>query len=86
MHVFAVTTKAGLTTPYNNVATSDDANTSTGHFDGNDSYSAEALQTSGITPGSTVSFNGVSFTWPGVSVGSADNYTPNGQAIAVSSV
>ena len=73
--------------PYNNVGTSDDSNTSGANFDGaGNSYSAQALAAQGVTPGSSLTYNGVTFTWPSVAAGSPNNYAANGQVIAVSPV
>ena len=59
----------------------------TGNFDGvGFSYSSQALQNAGITPGKVVSFNGVSFTWPASAVGTPDNVLAQGQTIPVTSV
>ena len=80
---FNVTT---LSTPaYNNTGTSDDSNPTAASFDGHgNSYSAQALQGVGITPGSTVPFNGVTFTWPTPASGQPNNWQANGQVIPVS--
>jgi beta-galactosidase GanA len=54
-------------------------------FDGiGTSYSAEGLAADGITPGSTVSAGGLSFTWPSAAVATPDNTMAEGQTIAVS--
>lgn len=72
---------------YNNIGISDDSAPGAGHFDGgSSSYSAEALQAAGVTPGSSVTVNGVTFTWPNVPVATNDNYRAKGQTIPVSSV
>lgn len=69
---------------YNNVGISDDSNPSGASFDGGCcSYSFQALQAAGVTPGGTVTFNGVNFTWPNVPAGQLDNYVAQGQTIAV---
>ena len=73
--------------PFNNSATSSDANMGTGNFDGvGFSYSSQALQNAGITPGKVVSFNGVSFTWPASAPGTPDNVRAQGQTIPVTPV
>jgi beta-glucosidase len=70
---------------YTNVGTSDNSNSSAGNFDGNgDSYSAQALAAAGLKPGSVVTHNGVSFTWPAASSGTANNIAANSQTIMVS--
>ena len=73
--------------PYNNVGISDDSNPTTANYDGSShSYSAQALQSAGITPGQTVVFNNVTFTWPSPAAGSADNYQAIGQSLPVNPV
>jgi Glycosyl hydrolases family 18 len=55
------------------------------NFDGDGfAYSAQALSAAGVSPGSQVSASGVTFTWPNVAAGSADNYQASGQTVAVS--
>ena len=54
-------------------------------FDGEGtSYSAQGLAADGVTPGSTVSSGGGSFTWPDVASGEPDNTMAEGQTVAVS--
>ena len=87
MHVFAIGSKVGYPTPYNNVGTSDDSSSVTGNFDGgNRSYSTEALAQAGLTPGGNVSFNGATFIWPNVDAGQPNNYDASGQTLAVTPV
>ncbi|MDG4757350.1 glycoside hydrolase family 95 protein [Micromonospora sp. WMMD710] len=82
-------TSSGTTTPtleqsFTNAGISNDTNTGVGNFDGNGaSLSAQALAQAGVTPGSTVSRNGVTFRWPNVSPGVADNAIASGQSIGV---
>lgn len=71
---------------YNNVGISDDGAASTASFDAsNNSYSASALKAAGVTPGSTLSLSGagagITFTWPDVPSGQADNWIPAGQTV-----
>lgn len=75
----------GLRQPpaYNNAGTSDDSDPAAGHFDGINSYSAQALLLVGITPGAQGSFNGVSFTWPSPTSGENNNYLARGQVLPV---
>ncbi|MBV9712548.1 MAG: PQQ-binding-like beta-propeller repeat protein, partial [Ktedonobacteraceae bacterium] len=76
-----------FSTAYNNVGISDDSNSSTANFDGGGySYSAEALQAAGLTPGQQITANGITFTWPGVPAGVNDNYQANGQTIPITPV
>ncbi len=97
LHVFAMAignptdasvgnlTYASLAQAYNNVGISDDSNPGEANFDGGGwSYSAEALKAAGLTPGGTVTSNGVTYQWPNVAVGTADNVAAAGQTIAVS--
>jgi predicted alpha-1,2-mannosidase len=70
---------------YTDIGISADASSSSADFDGvGYSYSASALSSAGITPGSTVTANGVSFTWPNVASGQPDNYEANGQTVSAS--
>lgn len=58
--------------------------TGEGDFDGGgNSFSAEALEAEGVTPGATLEGAGAEFTWPDVAGGEADNVTATGQAIEV---
>ena len=73
--------------PANNVSTSSDSNPSVANYDhGGHSYSAQALRAAGLTPGATITFNGVDFTWPNVASGSPDNYQASGQTVPVTPV
>jgi predicted alpha-1,2-mannosidase len=70
---------------YTDIGVSADSSSSSADFDGDGySYSATALANAGVSPGSTVSSNGVNFTWPNVAAGSPDNYEANGQTVKVS--
>ena len=70
---------------YTDIGISADSSSSSADYDGvGYSYSASALSAAGINPGSTVSANGVNFTWPNVAAGQPDNYEANGQTIASS--
>ena len=77
-----VVAPAGSLSPYfNNAGISDDS-TGTANFDGSGfSYSAEALATAGVNPGSTVAVGGINYTWPNVAVGQKDNIQAGGQTI-----
>ncbi|MEV7327514.1 glycoside hydrolase family 95 protein [Micromonospora sp. NPDC093244] len=82
-------TSSGATTPtleqsFTNAGITNDTNTGVGNFDGNGAtLSAQALAQAGVTPGSTVSRDGVTFRWPNVSPGVADNAIASGQSISV---
>ncbi|MFI6932514.1 beta-glucosidase [Streptomyces sp. NPDC050287] len=63
---------------------SDDALTVANIDGSNSSLSAEALASVGLTPGATVTFDGVPFTWPDVRPGSKDNVVSSGQTVLLS--
>ena len=66
---------------YTNIGISADGS-STADYDGDGySYSANALAADGITPGSAVTSDGVSYTWPNTASGQLDNVEANGQTI-----
>ncbi len=71
-----------LAQAYNNIGTSDNSNPGAGNYDGKGySYSAQALAAVGLTPGGTVTHNGVSFIWPNVASGQKNNVVAAGQTI-----
>ena len=73
-----------LAAAYDTVGVTDDSNPGPGNFDGSGySYSAQALASKGVTPGSTVTSGGATFTWPDVPAGSDDVVTTAGQVIAL---
>jgi len=75
---------ASTAAAYNNTGIASDGSTGA-NFDGDGfAYSAQALATAGVSPGSQLTASGTTFTWPNVSAGSADNYQANGQTVAVS--
>jgi hypothetical protein len=62
-----------------------DTATGPGNIDGSGySLSAQALAAAGVTPGSTVTAGGLSFTWPAAAAGQPDNIVAGGQAILAS--
>lgn len=70
---------------YTDVGTSGDTAAASADFDGAGySYSAHALATAGVTPGSKLTADGVTFTWPYVASGAPDNYEANGQTVRTS--
>jgi hypothetical protein len=80
---------ANLAATFDNAGVTDDANRnpSTGFegFDGiGTTFSAEGLQTAGITPGASVSADGLSFTWPTAAPAAPDNTMAQGQIVALS--
>ncbi|MEY9874255.1 alpha-galactosidase [Streptacidiphilus sp. MAP12-33] len=73
-----------LAAAFDNVGATSESATTAGNFDGGgDSYSTEALAKAGVTPGATVSANGLSFTWPSAAPGTADNVSTSGQEITL---
>lgn len=70
---------------YDNAGISDDSSTSGADLDGNgNSYSRQALAAAGLTPGATVTHNGVAFTWPDTAPGQPDNMVAQGRTVALS--
>ncbi|MEU0092186.1 GH92 family glycosyl hydrolase [Kribbella sp. NPDC006257] len=65
------------------VAVSDDAGDhNEADYDGGGvSYSRQALSAAGLTPGGTVTKEGLTFTWPGVPAGDPDNVPADGQLL-----
>ncbi|MFJ3672472.1 M4 family metallopeptidase [Streptomyces sp. NPDC090106] len=74
-----------LAATFNNVSVTQDGASAAGSVDGaGNSYSAQALQAAGVTPGSSIAHGGVALTWPATAgTGKADNTVANGQTIAV---
>ncbi len=69
---------------FNNTGVENDGS-SNADFDGwGYAYSAQALSAAGASPGSRLTASGMTFTWPNVSAGAADNYKAGGQTVAVS--
>ena len=67
---------------YNNVAITTDSNRGAGQLDGaGASFSAEALAAAGVTPGTSVVHDGLTFTWPNSAPGTRDNVVAAGQTI-----
>ncbi|HEV2372093.1 MAG TPA: lectin [Streptosporangiaceae bacterium] len=86
LHVFAIatSTSGGGSAAFNNIGIENDG-TSADSFDSSgNAYSAQAISAAGVTPGSTVSVNGINFTWPNVAVSTADNWVASGQTVALS--
>ncbi|HEY1643313.1 MAG TPA: glycoside hydrolase family 3 C-terminal domain-containing protein [Streptosporangiaceae bacterium] len=74
-----------LSSAFDNPGISDDASPAAGNLDGGgSSYSAQALATAGLTPGATITHDGLSFTWPDAAPGTADNMAADGQTIKLS--
>jgi hypothetical protein len=80
----AITPTASPADYYSNTGISDDTNTSCANYDGDGySYSAQALSAAGLTPGGTVSADGLTFTWPNVASCANDNILAAGQTMLV---
>jgi predicted alpha-1,2-mannosidase len=66
----------------NNVGVSPDNDQSVANMDGvGYSFSRDALAAAGISPGGTVTVDGVTHPWPNVPVGEYDNVDANGQTV-----
>jgi predicted alpha-1,2-mannosidase len=69
----------------NNAGISPDAKPAAANFDGvGFSYSSDALAAAGAKAGSTVTVNGLSYSWPNFPAGSPDNVIAQGQTVNVS--
>jgi beta-galactosidase GanA len=78
-----------LAATFDNTGITDDSNPDPSKqfigFDGDGtSFSAQGLAADGLTPGSTVSAGGLSFTWPNAASAKPDNTMAEGQAIQIS--
>lgn len=70
---------------FNNVGITNDTDTGAGDIDGSGySLSAQALAAAGYPPGATVTYSGLTFTWPNAAAGQPDNVSAAGQAILLS--
>ena len=90
----AVQTSTTVVVPYtslaaadNNTGISDNSDEAAGDYDGvGDSYSAQALAAgtpTPLSPGSTVTIDGTTLTWPDVPAGTPDNVVTAGQTVDV---
>jgi predicted alpha-1,2-mannosidase len=78
----AVAERGELWPYFTNAGITDDNNTTAATYDGGGwSYSAQALEAQGVTPGSTVTVNGIDYAWPDVPVATLDNIEATGQTI-----
>ena len=76
-----------LSAAYDNPGITDDSNWTAGNLDGaGRSYSAQALAaaTPSLTPGATVTHDGLTYTWPNTQPGTPDNVVAGGQTIPIS--
>jgi len=70
---------------FDNTGITSDTDTGPGNIDGSGySLSAQAAAAAGVTPGSTVTAGGQSFTWPSAAAGQPDNIVAAGQAVMMS--
>jgi beta-glucosidase len=84
-YLTTTTPDGSLGDTFDNVGVSDDSAPAAGNFDGNgNSYSAQALADAGITPGRTVTSDGVTFTWPDIPAGIDDNVIAASQTVLLS--
>jgi beta-glucosidase len=76
---------ASLTAAFNNAAVSTDANRCCANLDGaGASFSQQALAAAGVTPGSPLVHDTLTFAWPNAQAGQPDNVVAAGQTIEVS--
>jgi alpha-L-fucosidase 2 len=69
---------------FSNIGISNDTDTDAASFDGDGaSFSAQALASVGVTPGASLTYDGITFTWPDVAAGQPDNVIGSGQTIDV---
>jgi hypothetical protein len=70
---------------FDNAGIASDNALTVANIDGsNSSLSAEALASVGLTPGATVTYGGVTFTWPDIRPGNRDNVVSAGQSVLLS--
>jgi hypothetical protein len=78
----AVAKRGELWPYYTNAGVTDDNNTGAATYDGGGwSYSAQALAAQGVTPGGTLTVDGIDYTWPDEPVATLDNIEAAGQTI-----
>ncbi len=79
-----ITPSANLADYFDNAGVSPDNNQGCDQYDGvGYSYSANALAQQGLTPGATLTADGLTFTWPTAAACSNDNILAAGQTILV---
>jgi predicted alpha-1,2-mannosidase len=82
--VLEITPTSNIADYFNNTGISPDSNQACADYDGDGfSYSADALAADGLTPGSTVTADGHTFTWPNVQPCSPDNVLASGETMLV---
>ncbi|HEY2075503.1 MAG TPA: glycoside hydrolase family 3 C-terminal domain-containing protein [Streptosporangiaceae bacterium] len=76
---------SSLAAAYNNTGISDNSDEAAASYDGvGDSFSAQALAAAtptALSPGTTVTTGGTTFTWPAAAAGSPDNVVAAGQTV-----
>jgi hypothetical protein len=73
-----------LPAAYNNTGISDNSNPTSANIDGDgDSFSQQSLEAAGLSPGATVTEQGLSYTSPDVPAGQPDNVETAGQTLLV---
>jgi beta-galactosidase len=76
---------AMLADAFNNTGISSDTDVMAADFDGTGySYSAQTLAAAALGPGAVITHDGITFTWPDVPAGQADNVVAMGQTILLS--
>jgi hypothetical protein len=79
-----ITPTANPSDYYDNISSSPDSNQACANSDGDGfSYSATALANAGLTPGATVTADGLTFTWPDVASCAPDNILAAGETMLV---
>jgi hypothetical protein len=70
---------------YDSTGISDDTDTAAANIDGaGSSFSAQALASVGVTPGASLTYDGITFGWPAPAAGQPDNVVAAGQTIYIS--
>jgi lysophospholipase L1-like esterase len=73
---------ASLSDYFDNIGITNDSSPGSGNIDLlANSYSYQALSAAGITPGSTITSGGLSYTWPDSAAGAPDNVVAAGQTV-----
>lgn len=76
---------ASFTAAFNNIGISDDTGTDAADIDtAGSSFSAQALAALGVTPGKSLTYDGITFAWPNAASGQPDNVNAQGQTIDLS--
>ncbi|MGV9306821.1 NPCBM/NEW2 domain-containing protein [Nonomuraea sp. NPDC003727] len=75
---------ASLAAAFANIGVTDDADPGKGNIDGGGgSFSYQRLAATGVTPGASLTVQGVPFTWPSIRPGQPDNVAAAAQTIAL---